>query len=162
MMTLAHSATLRRARRAALSYETSSSGTLSGSSSDLASHTSESSFTASLQDYATSTSSSFVGPSRKRSRSLATSIPSTVHTARALSPARADLLPPHKRYRGKSAMHSYESSDEGSLETHAESDMDSDIRVDIEAETAAAAMTTVAIVDGLGIEPDMTVFETGF
>ncbi|GKD82825.1 hypothetical protein Tco_1349664 [Tanacetum coccineum] len=49
MMTLAHSATLRRARRAALSYETSSSGTLSGSSSDLASHTSESSFTASLQ-----------------------------------------------------------------------------------------------------------------
>ncbi|GJY03486.1 hypothetical protein Tco_0369426 [Tanacetum coccineum] len=50
-------------------------------------------------DYATPTSSSSVGPSRKRSRSLATSVPSTVHTARALSLARADLLPPHKRYK---------------------------------------------------------------
>ncbi|GKC52009.1 hypothetical protein Tco_1074754 [Tanacetum coccineum] len=60
------------------------------------------------------------------------------------------------------AAHSYESSDEGSPETHAESDMDSDIRADIEAETAAAAMTAAAIVDGLGIEPDMAVVETGF
>ncbi|GJU24079.1 hypothetical protein Tco_1162700 [Tanacetum coccineum] len=164
MMTLARSAALRRARRAALSSETSSS-------EDHSHHSSEAACSPSglltrkrplCLDYATSTSSSFAGPSRKRSRSSATSIPSTVHTARALSPARADLLPPHKRYRGTSAMHSYESSDEGSLETHAESDMDSDILVDIEAETAAAAMTAVAIVDGLGIEPDMEVFETGF
>ncbi|GKE06367.1 hypothetical protein Tco_1398385, partial [Tanacetum coccineum] len=53
-----------------------------------------------------------------------------------------------KHLKGTSAMHSYESSDEGRPETHAESDMDSDIRADIEAETADAATTTVAIVDG--------------
>ncbi|GKE43036.1 reverse transcriptase domain-containing protein, partial [Tanacetum coccineum] len=81
-------------------------------------------------DYATPTSSLSVGPSRKRSRSSATSVPSTFHTAGALSPAQAGLLPPHKRYR--------------------------DIRADIEAETAAAA----AIVDGLGIEPGLAVFES--
>ncbi|GKD13708.1 hypothetical protein Tco_1198115, partial [Tanacetum coccineum] len=48
-------------------------------------------------DYTTPTSSSSAGPSRKRSRSSATSIPSTVHTAGALSPTGANLLPPHKR-----------------------------------------------------------------
>ncbi|GKA35636.1 hypothetical protein Tco_0722127 [Tanacetum coccineum] len=97
-------------------------------------------------DYATHASFSSAGPSRKRSRSLATSIPSTVHTAGALSLIQADLLPPHKRYMGTSAMHSDESGNEGSPEIHRESDMDSDIRADIEAETAAAA----AIVDGRG------------
>ncbi|GJS35494.1 hypothetical protein Tco_0533876 [Tanacetum coccineum] len=111
-------------------------------------------------DYVTPTSSSSVGPSRKRSRSLATSIPSTVHTAGALSSARANLPPPYKRYRGTSATHSYDSSDEGSPETHTESDMDSDIRADIEAETAAAVMTAATTVDGLGIEPDMAVVKT--
>ncbi|GKA80577.1 hypothetical protein Tco_0787269 [Tanacetum coccineum] len=82
-------------------------------------------------DYATSTSSSSVGPSRKRSRSSATSVPSTFHTAGALSSARADLLPPHKRYR--------------------------DIRADIKAKTA----TTVVTVDGLGIKPVMIVVKMG-
>ncbi|GKB05136.1 hypothetical protein Tco_0833331 [Tanacetum coccineum] len=48
VMTPARSAALRRARRAVLSSETSSSGTSSGSSLDSTSHTSESSFTASL------------------------------------------------------------------------------------------------------------------
>ncbi|GJS84456.1 hypothetical protein Tco_0750997 [Tanacetum coccineum] len=80
-----------------------------------------------------------------------------------LSPARADLLPPHKRYRGTYAAHSYESSDEGSLKTHAESDMDSDIRADIEAETTAAATIAAATIDGLGIkmgfEPGLAVVE---
>ncbi|GJT93912.1 hypothetical protein Tco_1082757 [Tanacetum coccineum] len=76
-------------------------------------------------NYATPTSSSSAGPSRKRSRSSATSISSTVHTVRALSLARTDLLPLHKRYKGTSAAHSYESSDEGSPETYADSDMDS-------------------------------------
>ncbi|GKF92252.1 hypothetical protein Tco_0278971, partial [Tanacetum coccineum] len=65
-------------------------------------------------DYATSTSSLSAGPSRKRSRSSATSIPSRVHTVGALSPAQADLLPPQKRYKGTSATHSYEYSDGGS------------------------------------------------
>ncbi|GJT93485.1 putative reverse transcriptase domain-containing protein [Tanacetum coccineum] len=164
VMTPARSAALRRARQAELSFETSSSCTSSSSSSDLTSHTSESSFTASLQgiqisledhshhsseaarspsrplsrrrpqcsDYATSTSSSSARPSQKRSRSSTTSIPSIVHTAGALSPARADLLPPYKRYR------------------------------DIEAETAAVATIAAVIVDGLGIEPDMAAVEMGF
>ncbi|GJU32510.1 hypothetical protein Tco_1176099 [Tanacetum coccineum] len=113
-------------------------------------------------DYAEPTSSLSARPSRKRIRSSATSIPSTVHTAGALSPARADLIPPYKRYRGTSAIYSYESSDEGSPETHVESDIDSDIRADIKAETAAAATTAVVTVDGLGIEPDIAVVETSF
>ncbi|GJW39380.1 putative ribonuclease H-like domain-containing protein [Tanacetum coccineum] len=75
------------AHQAALSLETSSSDTLSGSSSDLA-----------------HASSSFVGPSRKRSR-----------------------------YRGTSVMHSDESSDEGSPATQIESDMvDSTFGRDVE------------------------------
>ncbi|GKD59498.1 hypothetical protein Tco_1297007 [Tanacetum coccineum] len=163
----ARSAALRRAHRETLSSKTSSFGASSGSSSDSTSHALESSSTASLQgtqispqdhshhsseaarspsglltcmrpqcsDYATHTSSSSAGPSRKRSRSSATSIPSTVHIVGALSPARADLLLPHKRYR--------------------------DILADIEAETAATAMTGAAIVNGLGIEPNMAVVEMG-
>ncbi|GJS45077.1 hypothetical protein Tco_0595198 [Tanacetum coccineum] len=141
-MTPAHSATLRRARRATLSLETSSSDTSSGSSSDLA-----------------PASSSSAGPSRKRSRSSATSIPSTVHTTGVLSPTRANLLPPRKRYKGTSAMHSDESSDEGSLVMQTGSDMDSDIRADVEAVTATAS---TGIVDGLGIEPVLAGVEAGF
>nr|GEW26709.1 hypothetical protein [Tanacetum cinerariifolium] len=114
VMTPARSTALRRARRAALSLETSSSDNSAGSSSDSTCHTTESSFTTSLLgtqissedhshhsseavrslfgpltrkrlrciDYTTPTSSSSAGPSRKRSRSSATSIPSTVHTVR--------------------------------------------------------------------------------
>ncbi|GKC02470.1 putative reverse transcriptase domain-containing protein [Tanacetum coccineum] len=107
-------------------------------------------------DYTTPTSSSFARPSQKRSRSIATSIPPTVHTARSLSLTRAGLLPPHKRYKGTSAMHLDEFSDEGSP------DMDSYVRADIEAETAAAAMIAAAIVDGLGIKPVMEGVEMGF
>nr|GEZ55101.1 retrovirus-related Pol polyprotein from transposon 17.6 [Tanacetum cinerariifolium] len=145
VMTPAHSATLRRGRQVALSSESSSSssssGTSSGSSSKTASHTSESSFTASTQ---------------------ATSMPSIIHTTRALSSARSDLLPPHKRYMGTSATHSYKSSDEGSPKTHAMSDMDSDIRADIKVETVAAVATVVTMVNGLSIEPNIAVVETDF
>nr|GEX09209.1 hypothetical protein [Tanacetum cinerariifolium] len=63
------------------------------------------------------------------------------------------------RYRGTSAMHSDESSDEGSPVTQAESDMDSDIRAEVEVVTATAA---TAIVDGLGIEPVLAGFKAGF
>nr|GEW12673.1 putative reverse transcriptase domain-containing protein [Tanacetum cinerariifolium] len=182
-----------------LSLETSSSDTLFGSSSDSTSHTSESSFIASLQidtlgpwtfdgfdfdlwaeivpefrfwingasmwpqclDYTTSTPFLAARPSRKRTRSPATSIPSTVHIAGSLSPARVDLLPPCKRYRGTSAI-SNESSDEGGPDTSAESETDLDIQADIEAETTAANMIAVATVNELGIKPDMAVVETGF
>ncbi|GJY09373.1 hypothetical protein Tco_0377558 [Tanacetum coccineum] len=97
-------------------------------------------------------------PSRKRISSSTTSIPSAVHTAGALSPTRADLLPPRKRYRGTSAMHSDESSDEGSLVTRTDSDMDLDIRANVEVVIATAATT---IVDGLGIEPVLAGVEEG-
>nr|GEV80633.1 putative reverse transcriptase domain-containing protein [Tanacetum cinerariifolium] len=59
-------------------------------------------------------------------------------------------------------MHSYESSDEGSLETHTESDMDSNVQASIEVETTTAAMIAAAIVDGLDIKPVMAGVETGF
>ncbi|GKF04322.1 hypothetical protein Tco_0034990, partial [Tanacetum coccineum] len=132
-MTPARSAALRRLHDATLSLETSSSNTSSGSSLNLA-----------------HASSSSAGPSRKRSRSSATSIPTTVHTAGVLSPTRTDLLPPRKRYRGTTIMHSDESSDEGSPVTQTESDMDSDTRANVEAVNATAATT---IVDRLGSEP---------
>ncbi|GKC12522.1 putative reverse transcriptase domain-containing protein [Tanacetum coccineum] len=109
-------------------------------------------------NYTTPTSSSSAGPSRMRSRSLATSIPSTVRTAGALSPTRADLLLPRKRYKGTPTMHSDVSSYESSLETHTKSDMDTDIRENIEAET----VTATATIDGLGIEPVMSGVKTGF
>ncbi|GJZ47063.1 hypothetical protein Tco_0600895 [Tanacetum coccineum] len=109
-------------------------------------------------NYTTPTSSSSAGPSRMRSRSLATSIPSTVRTAGALSPTQADLLLPRKRYKGTPAMHSDVSSYESSIETHTKSDMDTDIRANIEAET----VTATATIDGLGIEPVMLGVKTGF
>nr|GEV96006.1 hypothetical protein [Tanacetum cinerariifolium] len=83
VMMPARSAALCRAHRALLLLETSSSDTSSRYSSDLA-----------------LASSSSAGPSRKRSRSSATSITSTIHTTRVLSTTRSNLLPPHKRYRG--------------------------------------------------------------
>ncbi|GKG57365.1 hypothetical protein Tco_0584791, partial [Tanacetum coccineum] len=43
--------------------------------------------------------SSYAVPSRKRSRSPTTSVPISSPIPRALSPARADLLPPPKRIR---------------------------------------------------------------
>nr|GEY52084.1 hypothetical protein [Tanacetum cinerariifolium] len=97
----------------------------------------------------------YYGPSRKRSRSSATSIPSTVHTAGALSPTRADLLPPRK-------MHLDESGNESSPETHTNSDMDSYIQADIEAETPAAATTASTTLDGSDIQPIMAGVKTGF
>ncbi|GKD86298.1 hypothetical protein Tco_1357452 [Tanacetum coccineum] len=101
------------------------------SSSDSASHTSESFLTASLQGTQISLED-HSHHSSERSRSSATSIPSTVHTVGALSSTRANLLPPHKRYK--------------------------DVRAYIETETTAVA----AIVDGLDIDPVMAGVETSF
>nr|GFB28748.1 hypothetical protein [Tanacetum cinerariifolium] len=44
-------------------------------------------------------SSHCVGPSRKRCRSLADSLPSSTPVMRSLAPTHTDLLPPHKRFR---------------------------------------------------------------
>ncbi|GKC09439.1 hypothetical protein Tco_1001049 [Tanacetum coccineum] len=142
VMTPARSVALRKARRGALSLETSSSDTSSRSLSDLA-----------------PLSSSSTLPSRKRSRSSATSIPSIVHTAGVLSPTRANLLPPRKRYRGTSTIHLDESSDKGSPVMQTESDMDSDIQADVQTVTATAA---TVIIDRLGIEPVLARVEAGF
>ncbi|GJZ61608.1 hypothetical protein Tco_0617745 [Tanacetum coccineum] len=127
-------------------------------------------------DYATPTSCSYAGlcsdyvvcsPSGpltcRRPQCSDYATPTSFHTAGSLSPAQADLLPPHKRYRGTSAAHSHESSDEGSPETHMKSDMDSNIRADIKAEIAAAASTVAAIVDGgvdTGFEPGLVVVKS--
>ncbi|GKG39148.1 hypothetical protein Tco_0463293, partial [Tanacetum coccineum] len=62
------------------------------------------------------TSSLFVEPSRKRCRSPATLVPSTTPTPGALSPVRADLLPPCKRIRSSSVASFIEDNIEGSME----------------------------------------------
>nr|GEU46256.1 hypothetical protein [Tanacetum cinerariifolium] len=71
-------------------------------------------------DYVSPSPSTFVGPSRKRCRSLVTLVPSSAYTSGALSLACADLLPP---------------------EASTESDIDPDILADIEADAAAETAT---------------------
>ncbi|GJU41207.1 hypothetical protein Tco_1194164, partial [Tanacetum coccineum] len=65
-------------------------------------------------------------PSRKRCRSPATTVPSSILASRALFPTRVDLLPPRKRFR-----YSYSSEDS------VEEDIDVDVLTDIEADDAA-------------------------
>ncbi|GKA33238.1 hypothetical protein Tco_0719605 [Tanacetum coccineum] len=70
-----------------------------------------------------SSSESFVGPSRKRCRSPAATMTSSIHATRALVPSRADLLPPRKRFR-----------DSILPEDSVEEDIDTDVLKDIEAD----------------------------
>nr|GEV36181.1 hypothetical protein [Tanacetum cinerariifolium] len=70
--------------------------------------------------------SSSAGPSRKRCRSPTTSVPLATPTPGALSPARVDLLPPHKRIRGFLAASSLEDGSKGSME------VDDEIKVETE------------------------------
>ncbi|GJW53335.1 hypothetical protein Tco_0097420 [Tanacetum coccineum] len=85
------------------------------------------------------------GLSRKRCWSLSTFVTSTTHTPGALSPVRADLLPPHKRIRGSPAALSPEDTIEESLEVGSEMKIDLDIRADIEANIAAEAVAAVEV-----------------
>ncbi|GJY56210.1 hypothetical protein Tco_0455325 [Tanacetum coccineum] len=62
-------------------------------------------------------------PSRKRCRSPAATVTSSIHATRALVPSRADLLPPHKRFR-----------DSISPDDSVEEDIDTDVLEDIEAD----------------------------
>ncbi|GJY22909.1 putative reverse transcriptase domain-containing protein [Tanacetum coccineum] len=73
-----------------------------------------------------SSSESSAGPSRKRCRSPAAIVPSSIHATRALVPSRADLLPPHKRFR-----------DSISPEDSVEEDIDTNVLEDIEADATA-------------------------
>ncbi|GJU46077.1 hypothetical protein Tco_1203343 [Tanacetum coccineum] len=71
-------------------------------------------------------SDSSAGPSRKRCRSPAATVTSSIHASRALVPSRADLLPPRKRFR-----------DSISPEDSVEEDIDTDVLADIEADATA-------------------------
>ncbi|GKB37514.1 hypothetical protein Tco_0882456 [Tanacetum coccineum] len=66
-----------------------------------------------------SSSESSAGPSRKRCRSPAATVTSSIHATRALVLSRADLLPPRKRFR-----------DSISPEDNVEEDIDTDVLAD--------------------------------
>nr|GEU78170.1 reverse transcriptase domain-containing protein [Tanacetum cinerariifolium] len=94
-------------------------------------------------------------PSRKRCRSPTALVPLATPTPGALAPARADLLPPRKRFRSSSATLSPEDSIEESMEIYSEEDdIDSDVMSDIEEDIA---VETVAIEAAADVEVD-----TGF
>ncbi|GKA29222.1 hypothetical protein Tco_0715467 [Tanacetum coccineum] len=96
-------------------------------------------------------------PSRKRCRSPTTSVPSAIPASVALSPTRADILPPRKRFRSSSTTLSPKASIEGSIGIGSEEeDIDSDIMVDIEADIAeeAAAAEEVRAETDVGFEGD--------
>ncbi|GJS28434.1 hypothetical protein Tco_0489054 [Tanacetum coccineum] len=117
------------------STDSFSSDTSSGSSSD----TSSGSF---VLDYSfDSPAASFAGPSRKRHRSPTVSVPLASPVPRALSPVRADLLPPRKRIRGFVSATDYEVSLEESYEPYTEPNIDSDVQADVDACIAAADFT---------------------
>ncbi|GJW45338.1 hypothetical protein Tco_0074137 [Tanacetum coccineum] len=73
-----------------------------------------------------SSSESSARPYRKRCRSPAATVTSFIHATRALVPSRADLLPPHKRFK-----------DSVSPEDSVEEDIDTDVLEDFEADTTA-------------------------
>ncbi|GJR43297.1 hypothetical protein Tco_1311400 [Tanacetum coccineum] len=92
-----------------------------------------------------------VGPSRKRCRSPATTMPSLIPALGALVPTRADLLPPRKTFR-----------DSISPEDSVEEDIDADVLANIEADATVvevvADMDVEARVDaGIGMEVDVGV-----
>ncbi|GJR34154.1 hypothetical protein Tco_1411866 [Tanacetum coccineum] len=98
-----------------------------------------------------SSSESSAGRSRKRCRSPAATVTSSIHALRALVPSRADLLPPHKRFRGSI-----------SLKDSVEEDIDTDVLADIKAD--ATAVEVAADMDaefeveaGIGMEVDVGV-----
>nr|GEV99146.1 putative reverse transcriptase domain-containing protein [Tanacetum cinerariifolium] len=70
-----------------------------------------------------SSSESSVGPSRKRCRSPAATMISSIHATRALVPSRVDLLPPRKRYRDPI-------SPEDSVEEYIDTDVLEEIKAD--------------------------------
>nr|GEY34863.1 hypothetical protein [Tanacetum cinerariifolium] len=69
---------------------------------------------------------SFAGPSRKRCRSPATTVTSSIHSTRALVPSRVDLIPPRKRFK-----------DSISPEDIVEEDIDTDVLEDIKADATS-------------------------
>ncbi|GKE38156.1 hypothetical protein Tco_1461561, partial [Tanacetum coccineum] len=94
---------------------------------------------------------SSAGPSRKRCKSPATTVTSSIHATRALVPSRTDLLPPRKRFRGSI-----------SPEDSVEEDIDKDVLEDIKADTTADEVTVDRDVEagidaGIDMEVDVRV-----
>ncbi|GJX36599.1 hypothetical protein Tco_0248156 [Tanacetum coccineum] len=65
------------------------------------------------------------------------SVPLAIPVARALSPVRADLLPPRRRNRGSVSTTAQDDSTEESYEAYTEPDINSDVHADIDADTVA-------------------------
>nr|GEX03839.1 hypothetical protein [Tanacetum cinerariifolium] len=89
---------------------------------------------------------SFAGISCKRCRPPAATVTSSIHATRALVPSRADLLPPHKRFR-----------DSISPEDSVEEDIDTDVLEDIKADATTIEVVVdknvkVGIDVGIGME----------
>ncbi|GKA78630.1 hypothetical protein Tco_0785167 [Tanacetum coccineum] len=75
---------------------------------------------------------SSAGPSRKRCRSHAATVTSSIHATRALVPSRADLLPPRKRFRDSISPEDIDR--DVVTEVDVGIDMEVDVRVDVEDE----------------------------
>ncbi|GKC33394.1 ribonuclease H-like domain-containing protein, partial [Tanacetum coccineum] len=131
--------------------------------------TSESSFGDFSSDSLTSSSerqshspvpSPSAGPSRKRCRSLATSVPLATPTPGALSPTYADLLPHRKRIRGFSAASSSKDSNiaaEAAADDEIRDETEVGLERDDEAEDEAESSTRGTIEIGVDrvVEPEM-------
>nr|GEY92547.1 hypothetical protein [Tanacetum cinerariifolium] len=98
-----------------------------------------------------SSSESSAGPSRKRCRSSAATVTSSIHSTRALVPSCADLLPPRKRFR-----------DSISLEDSVEEDIDTDVLEDIGTDATAIEVVVhrdvkAGIDVGIGMEVNVRI-----
>ncbi|GKF27828.1 hypothetical protein Tco_0094170, partial [Tanacetum coccineum] len=135
------------------SSDDSSSDSSYDSSSD---YSSDSTSGHSLPDsYVDAPATSSAGLFCKRCRSLAMSVPLATHVPGALSPIRADLLPPRKRIKGVITASDYDDSTEESYEVYTEPNIDSNVQADIDAdivvaEAAAAKEADVRVKVGIG------------
>ncbi|GJX79739.1 putative reverse transcriptase domain-containing protein [Tanacetum coccineum] len=93
----------------------------------------------------------YVVASRKRYRSYAASVPLATPVPRALSPVRADLLPPRKRIRGVVTASDYDDSTKESYEAYTEPDIDPYVQANINADTAAIKAASAREAD-VGVE----------
>ncbi|GKC23636.1 hypothetical protein Tco_1025786 [Tanacetum coccineum] len=94
---------------------------------------------------------SSAGPSRKRYRSLAATMTSSIHAIRALVPSHVDLLPPRKRFRDSI-------SPKDSVKEEIDMDVLADIEADATADKVAVDRDVEAGVDaGIGMEVNVGV-----
>ncbi|GJY88096.1 hypothetical protein Tco_0502724 [Tanacetum coccineum] len=94
---------------------------------------------------------SFAGLLCKRRRSPVVLAPLATPVLGALSPVRADILPPCKRIRGSVSATAQDDSTGESYDAYTEPDIDSDFQAGIDADTAAAEVAAVMEAD-VGVE----------